>query len=116
MLREDGKFFLCGAGDSEAGIEWSVQFAPFYETIEGQKSYSRIVLRLELLQGSHIAIDIKTDGGAWREAGKVVGKRDGIVPVNIPINRCDKFEIRIRGKGKCTIHTMVREFFVGGEK
>lgn len=116
MLLEGGKFCLCGAGDSEAGIDWHVQFTPLYETIEGQKSYSRIVFRLELPRGSHIAIDVKTDGGAWREAGKVVGRVEGIVPVPVPINRCDRFEIRIRGKGKCTIHQMVREFFVGGDK
>lgn len=116
MLLEGGKFCHCGAGDSEAGIDWHVQFTPLYETIEGQKSYSRIVFRLELPRGSHIAIDVKTDGGAWREAGKVVGRVEGIVPVPVPINRCDRFEIRIRGKGKCTIHQMVREFFVGGDK
>lgn len=116
MLAEGGKFFLCDAGESETGIEWHIQFAPFYETIEGKKSYSRIVLRLEIPQGSYMIVDVKTDGGAWREAGKVVGKRDGIIPVNVPINRCDKFEIRLRGKGKCTIHQMKREFFVGGDK
>jgi hypothetical protein len=116
MLAEGGKFFLCDAGESETGIEWHIQFAPFYETIEGKKSYSRIVFRLEIPQGSYMIVDVKTDGGAWREAGKVVGKRDGIIPVNVPINRCDKFEIRLRGKGKCTIHQMKREFFVGGDK
>lgn len=116
MLAEGGKFFLCDAEESETGIEWHVQFAPFYETIEGKKSYSRIVFRLEIPQGSYMIVDVKTDGGAWREAGKVVGRRDGIIPVNVPINRCDKFEIRLRGKGKCTIHQMKREFFVGGDK
>ena len=116
MLAEGGKFFLCDAEESETGIEWHIQFAPFYETIEGKKSYSRIVFRLEIPQGSYMIVDVKTDGGAWREAGKVVGRRDGIIPVNVPINRCDKFEIRLRGKGKCTIHQMKREFFVGGDK
>ena len=116
MLAEDGKFYLCDARDSKAGIEWYIQFTPFYETIEGQKSYSRIVFRLEMAQGSYMIVDVKTDGGAWHEAGKVVGRRDGIIPVNVPINRCDKFEIRLRGKGKCTIHQMKREFFVGGDK
>ena len=116
MLCEDGKFYLCGTGDSEKDIEWFVQFTPFYETIEGRKSYSRIVMRLELPQGSRINIDVRADGGAWREVGKVIGKKEGVVPVSVPINRCDKFEIRLRGKGKCTIHQVAREFFVGGDK
>jgi hypothetical protein len=115
-LCEGGEFFLCGAGESETDIEWHVQFAPLYETIDGKKSYSRIVFRLEIPRGSYLIVDVKTDDGAWREAGKVIGKRDGIVPVSIPINRCDKFELRLRGKGKATIHSMMREFFVGGDK
>lgn len=116
MLCEDGKFYLCGIGESETDIEWFVQFTPFYETIEGKKSYSRIVLRIELPQKSYLAVDVRADGGAWREVGKVIGKREGIVPVSVPINRCDKFEIRMRGKGQCTIHEIKREFFVGGDK
>jgi hypothetical protein len=116
MLCEDGKFYLCGTGDSETGIEWFVQFTPFYESIEGKKSYSRIVLRVELPQKSYLAVDVRADDGAWREVGKVIGKRDGIVPASVPINRCDKFEIRLRGRGKCTIHQIKREFFLGGDK
>ena len=115
-LCEGGEFFLCAAGESETDIEWFVQFAPLYETIDGKKSYSRIVFRLEIPRGSYLIVDVKTDDGAWREAGTVIGKRDGIVPVSIPINRCDKFELRLRGKGKATIHSMMREFFVGGDK
>jgi hypothetical protein len=116
MLVEGGEVYLCEAEDTNADMEWHLQFAPIYETIEGKKSYSRLVFRLELEQKSYVIVEVKTDGGVWREAGTVVGRREGIFPISLPINRCDKFEIRLRGKGKCKIHTIKREFYVGGDK
>jgi hypothetical protein len=95
-------------------IEWMVQFTPFYETIEGRKSYSRILMRAEVPLGSYIELKIRCDDGRWAELGRIVGKMRGVVPIRIPINRCDKFELRLEGKGECTIHSMLREYYVGG--
>ena len=97
-------------------IEWMVQFTPFYETIEGRKSYSRILMRAEVPLGSYIELKIRCDDGRWAELGRIVGKMRGVVPIRIPINRCDKFELRLEGKGECTIHSMLREYCVGGER
>lgn len=116
MLTESGEFYLCGAKDTETDMEWLVQLTPFYETVEGRKTYSRLLLRVELPQGSFLRVEVRADGRAWREAGKIVGKRQDVVPVLIPVNRCDKFEIRLSGKGKCTVMSILREFYVGGEK
>ena len=55
------------------------------------------------------------DMKAWKECGKVVGQEHDTVPLRIAINRCDKFEIRLRGKGPCTILSMLREFSVGSD-
>jgi hypothetical protein len=115
MLCEGGKFFRVGAEGSEADIDWMIQFAPLYETIQGQKAYSRMVFRVEMPAKSNMIIEVRPDDGAWREAGQIVGK-NGIVPVAMPINRCDKFEIRLKGKGNFTIHSILREYAVGGEK
>jgi hypothetical protein len=59
---------------------------------------------------------MRCDGGAWMEAGKIVGKHSGVVPIRIPVNRCDKFELRLSGKGPFTILSMQREYYVGSEK
>ena len=116
MLTEGGEVYLCDAGESETGIEWFVQLTPFYETIDGRKSYSRIKLRVEVPQGSYMSVSIRCDGGRWHECGKIVGKNAGVIPVAIPINRCDKFEIKLSGKGKCTILSMMREFYLKEDK
>lgn len=116
MRTEDGKFYRCGASDTETDMEWFVQLTPFYETLEGSKIYSRLLLRVELPRGSYLRVEVRTDGGAWREAGKIIGRSCEVVPIRIPINRCDKFELRFSGKGKCTVLSMMREFYVGGDR
>lgn len=114
MRTEDGNFYLCGVPDAETNMEWFVQLTPFYETLDGSKTYSRLLLRVELPRGSYLRVEVRTDGGAWREAGKIIGRSYEVVPIRIPINRCDKFELRLSGKGKCTVLSMMREFYVGG--
>ena len=117
-------YFADGAGnvwlvDGKAAgrdLDWMVQFAPFYETIQGRKSYSRLLLRLELPAGSWLAAELRLDGGPWRECAKAVGQKTDVVPLQLPIGRCDKFELRLRGKGECAILSLLREFYVGSEK
>lgn len=48
--------------------------------------------------------------------GKVVGSTQDVVPMRLGINRCDKFELRLRGKGPCAVLSILREFTVGSEK
>lgn len=115
-MLQDGKIYLYGAEETSKGSEWVVQFAPIYETIEGKKSYSRIKMRIELPKNSHMVVSVRCDGGRWAECGKIVGRVAGVVPVMVPINRCDKFELKISGKGPCTIHSILREYYVGGDR
>ena len=111
----DGEIYLYGADETSKDSEWFVQLAPIYETIEGKKSYSRIKMRIELPKESHMVVSVRCDGGRWAECGKIVGRVSGVVPVMVPINRCDKFELKISGKGPCTIHSILREYFVGSD-
>ena len=108
----NGSVWLEDGREDDPDIRWMAQFTPFYETVEGRKSYSRILLRLELPKGSYLSAEVRTDGGKWKECGKIVGRENDVIPMRIPINRCDKFELRLIGKGTCTILSMLREFKV----
>ena len=110
---EDGCVYAVGSGQPSG--EWLARWAPIYELIDGKRSYSRILVRVSLPRGSYIIVKIRCDGGEWREAGKIVGKTEAVVPIRIPINRCDKFELELSGKGECTILDIMREFYVGSE-
>ena len=115
FLRDDGKIYHENAKSDVTDSKWLVRFAPIYELIDGKRCYSRILARVSLPRGSYIIVKIRCDGGEWREAGKIVGKTEAVVPIRIPINRCDKFELELSGRGECTILDIMREFHVGSE-
>jgi len=104
------------AGALSSGAEWKARFAPFYETIEGRKRYSKLLFRLELPATSSVTFEVREDGGNWHTAKTVTGGVTDVIRVRVPIIRCDKWELRITGYGACTILSFLREFFVGGEQ
>lgn len=115
ILCADGTLYAEGKGTDLSDSEWHVQFTPLYETIQGKKTYSRLLLRAELPCGSYMIVDMRTDGGRWVELGKITGKSEAVIPIRIPVNRCDKFEVRLSGKGEFVLREMMREFFIGSE-
>lgn len=116
MLSEAGDVWLADGEVQDPEILWNATLAPFWETIEGRKRYSKLVLRVELERGSWIKVEIRCDGGRWTEVAKRIGKEHDAFPIRITPNRCDKFEVRMSGKGPCTIMNLMREFSVGGDQ
>ena len=115
FMDNTGDVWLADNREDDPDIEWLAQFTPFYETVQGRKTYSKLLLRLELPKGSHLTAEVRCDGKDWRKCGSVVGRDFDVTPLRIALNRCDKFEIRLRGKGPCTILSMLREFSVGSD-
>ena len=115
MVDDTGNVWLADGGERDKDVEWMAQFTPFWETIEGRKRYSKLVLRTELEKGAWIKAEIRCDGGRWTEVGKRIGSKQDAFPLRIVPNRCDRFEVRLSGKGPCTIMNIMREFSVGGD-
>ncbi len=115
FLDSCGDIYLADGHADDGEIEWCAEFTPFYETVEGKKTYSKLLLRLEMPRGSYLRAEVKHDRKRWKEAGKVLGRTEDVIPLRIPISRCDKFRIRLSGKGPCAILSVVREFSVGSE-
>lgn len=115
FLDKDGSIWLEDGGADDPEIEWTAQFAPFYETAGGRKTYSRLLLRVELPRGSYLIAETRCDGKLWQTCGRVVGREADVIPIRIAMNRCDKFELRLRGKGPCTVLSVLREFTVGSD-
>lgn len=111
-----GQVFRADSGREDPDVEWEARFTPFYETINGRKRYSRLLLRVELTRGSWLRAQLRCDGGRWETCGQWSGgERDTVCPV-LPIRRCDKFELRLSGKGPCAVLGIAREFSVGSER
>ena len=121
FLKEDGSIWKTeGDPDTDAGetaeeeIDWSLTFTPFREAVEGRKRYSRLLIRAEVPLGAWLEAKVSCDGGRTESVGRIVGKDEDVSQLWIRPNRCDKFEVTLRGHGPCVIRNVMREFTVGG--
>ena len=115
FLDDEGAVWLADGRADDPDVEWLAQFTPFYETIQGRKTYSRLLLRVELPRGSYMIAETRANGGVWKECGKIVGREHDTMTMRIAMNRCDKLEIRLHGKGPFTILSQAREFSMGSD-
>lgn len=115
FLTDKGEVWLADSGEPDADIEWSALFTAFYETVQGRKRYSKMLLRVEMPEGAWLLAEYRCDGGLWKQAGKILGKDHDVIPLRFAIARCDRFEIRLSGRGPCTVMSMMREFSVGSD-
>ena len=119
VLDGDGVLFYIDQDADRSNIEWSATFCTMHETINERKVYSKFHLRMDLWAGSWVAVDVKTDNDTeWKQVYLTHNYNEaGAKVVTVPIlpTRCDSIDIRLRGKGQCTIKTFVREFTTGSD-
>ena len=97
-------------------IEWGATFCTIHETMNERKGYSKFHLRMDLSAGAWLAVDIKTNNDLqWRQIYATHNEKAKTISIPIIPTRCDSIDIRLRGKGKCTIKTFIREFSVGSD-
>lgn len=97
-------------------IEWGATFCTMHETMNERKGYSKFHLRMDLSAGAWLAVDIKTDNDLqWRQIYTTHNEKAKTVSIPIIPTRCDSIDIRLRGKGKCTVKAFIREFTVGSD-
>lgn len=112
---EGGLYYVDKTAD-RSDIEWGATFCTIHETINERKGYSKFHLRMDLSAGSWLALDIKTDNDRnWRPVYTTHNEKARTVSVPIMPTRCDSIDIRLRGRGECTIRAFIREFTVGSD-
>jgi len=114
LLKSDGTVWLEDSLEDDDDVEWVAQYTPFYETIEGRKRLSRIMLRVELAAGAWIKVEYSADDAPWEEVDKVTRQKTDTVSIVTTPHRCDQYRIRMTGKGPCVIKGVLREFIIGG--
>ena len=98
------------------GIEWGATFCTIHETVNERKGYSKFHLRLDLSAGAWLSVDIKTDSDTqWKQVYTTHNAKAKTITVPIMPTRCDSIDIRLRGKGECTIKAFIREFTAGSD-
>lgn len=114
LLRKDGSVWLADSRAPDPQVDWSLEYKPYFETIEGRKRVSRLLVRLEMPLGAWLRVEVSTDDEPWKEAGLIKGPRADTVPLQIQPRRGDQYKVRLRGHGPCVIKGVLREFLQGG--
>lgn len=117
FLSEDGKtLYKMGQPDQDGKrIKWAATFYPMEENTHSRKGYSRLLMRMELAPGAWVKAEIKEDLGPWKTLSTVHGQRVRTAHVTFLPGRCDTFQIRLSGEGRCVVKSLVREFDAGSE-
>lgn len=113
LLSADGSMWAVDADTGNEEVTWSATFTPFYETLEGKKVYSSLYIRFEMGKGAWAKAEVRCDNGRWESAGILRGQGPTLLPVRP--RRCDRYEVRLSGKGSCAVLGMVRRLRVGSE-
>ena len=74
------------------------------------------VLRAELEEGAWVRVACSEDGGPFRPVWASHDSRAGTAVIPLLPGRCDRFQIRISGRGGCLLRSLEREFSVGSER
>jgi len=95
--------------ESMEEIEWMAEFGPFHEFIESKKIYSRILLRAKAWGESSMKVYIALDEGDWMlvRSYEHVRTKGEMIPI-LP-RRCDRYSIKLEGKGDCEILSLTRK-------
>lgn len=110
-------FYLTGQQNDEGmELDWFAQFVPYIETGGGVKQvgYTRLILRFDMAPGSRFKIKVRYDNGLWENAWTQPATQKLTFTVPLRIRRCDKFELRLEGKGQTKVRSIQREFVRGG--
>ena len=96
--------------------EWMAVFGDFDENIENRKIFSKLTIRFITKPGAVVTIYIRMDDGEWQRVKQFGYARTGGHLVPIVPRRCDRYAIKIVGKGECEIKSITRRYRRGSDK
>ena len=89
-------------------IEWMAVLGDYDEYKENKKVYSKIDMRLKMEEDTEITISISVDNGEWERLSHIYASKKRAVSLPIIPRRCDKFKIKLEGKGYCKVESVSR--------
>lgn len=95
-------------GESYDDMEWMAQFGPFDEYIEEHKIYSKLALRLIARGTASAKVYISLNEGEWEQVADIpeISTKGDFIPI-VP-RRCDRYSIKVEGKGNCAMKSLTR--------
>lgn len=89
-------------------ILWSATFGEYDEYLENNKIYSKIQMRFEMEDQAELSVLISVDDSPWELVSHLYTDKRRSMYLPIIPRRCDKFRLRLEGKGRTRIESIVR--------
>ena len=102
--------------DVDASLAWTGEFVETTENTFSRKGYLKVLVRLDMTQGSLLNIYAKEDRRAYRNVFTKQAGSDVTILVPIRLGRCDRWQLKFEGTGEVTIRAIGREFVGGSVK
>ncbi len=109
-IDDSGLYYL--SDEEAAGNEWFVTLHPFTEDYHLKKKYTKMWVAAELFDNAWIKAEIKKDDGEWEQIMLRYGKNKEHITIPIGVGKCHEITLRISGRGRCNLLSIVREFTV----
>lgn len=110
IATDKGLLKLTNEADNEC--EWYFTLCQTDENYHRAKSYNKLYITLTLEEKSWVCVEIEADGGLMEKVFYLRGEKRRNVKIPISIKKCHEMKIKISGKGKSVIESIVREFSV----
>lgn len=116
MLLADGGLWQIGrvrapAGEEEDEVRSMAEFADFTDATFEKTAAAHLYFRVQA--EGELRMLVSYDGGDWQEAGRVFGAGQGVRTMHLIPHRCDRFRVRLVGRGDWKLWAMSREYAVG---
>lgn len=120
LLGADGNMWLDGRsrpveGTAEGPFESMVEFNDFIDSSPDRKGVLRFQLRMELDEGTEMAMYMKLDSGEWELIQGMTASRKKTYLVPIVPRRCDHFRLKLVATGSWRLWGLTRERYTGSE-
>lgn len=110
----DDSVYKIDEGSAEV-FEWSATFCPFNEVMTERKGYSKLSMRLDLDAGAWCQVEVNADYKGWELAYITHDETARTIYIPIIPTRCDNFQVKVSGEGRCALKALVRDFQYGSE-
>lgn len=94
--------------ESYEDIDWTAVFGPFDEYVEEHKIYSKLAMRIKAKGEASATVYISINEGPWEQVEyyERISTKGDFIPI-IP-RRCDRYSVKIEGKGNCEVKSLTR--------
>lgn len=99
-----------------ATTKWSAEFTPFDMQGFFKKGFAKLMISAEMGKGALLSVYIREDKQPWRKVYNQAATNNMLLSVPLRVGRCDRFSVKIEGKGIVKLRGISRDVIVGSER